>query len=261
MADRTRVSSPGFVGVFDSGVGGISILREMTRILPSERFVYFGDSANAPYGDKDPSEVLRLSSLIVDSLVDEGAKAIVIACNTATSVAAPKLRARYADIPIVGVEPALRPASIQPGNHGILVMATERTIELDKFNDLLARCAGEGTEVHCAPCPGLADQIETGDVDGQEIHELLERLVGRYAGKVDSVVLGCTHYPFARAAIADVLGDVRFFDGAEGTARQLENMLSERGLLAAPGQAGGVELRSSLSTPEEISLYSRFLLS
>ncbi len=249
----------GFVGVFDSGVGGISVLREMVRILPEENFVFFGDSANAPYGDRDPAEVLALSSRIAEGFIDEGAKAIVIACNTATSVAAASLRQRYPDTPIVGIEPALRPAALHPDSRRILVMATERTIELDKFNALLNEHLGDGANVECVAWPGLVEVIEKGDVNGEETRCLLERLVGRYRGWADSVVLGCTHYPFAKDAIRDVLGDVRFFDGGEGTACQLARVLSESGLAAPSGAIGSVELRSSIDTPAELDLYGRFL--
>lgn len=129
----------GYVGVFDSGVGGISVLKQLVAALPHENFVYYGDSAYAPYGEKTRDQVLRRSRAIVDLLLDEGVKAIVIACNTATSVAAATLRADYAHVPIIGVEPALKPATLDEGNKRILVMATPITLRLDKYQQLADR--------------------------------------------------------------------------------------------------------------------------
>lgn len=243
-----------FVGVFDSGVGGVSVLRHLVRELPHEDFRYFGDSAHAPYGERTPEEVRSLSRAIVDSMVADGAKAVVIACNTATSAAAPMLRETYADLPIVGVEPALKPAVLHGGEGRILVMATEVTLTLDKFHRLAERWA-EGVEVETVACAGLAERIEHGNLDAPDVIELLERLVGRYRGVVDRVVLGCTHYPFVRRQIAQVLGDVTFFDGGAGTARQLRRLLEQGGLLDEGSKEGSVTFSSSIDTPEELALY------
>lgn len=247
----------GYVGVFDSGVGGISVLRQLAATLPAENFVYFGDSANAPYGEKTRDQVARMSRDIVDRLLDEGAKAIVIACNTATSVAAASLRADYAHVPIIGVEPALKPATEQPGVKRILVMATPITLRLDKYQ-LLAEKWGSGHEVIDAPCPGLAARIEKGDLKSPDIYELLEDLVGSYAGAVDAVVLGCTHYPFIARQIREVVGDVPLFDGAYGTALQLQRKLAERGLTTKSSGRGTVEFLSSKPGKDEIELYRSF---
>lgn len=247
----------GYVGVFDSGVGGISVLRQLAATLPAENFVYFGDSANAPYGEKTRDQVARMSRDIVDRLLDEGAKAIVIACNTATSVAAASLRADYAHVPIIGVEPALKPATEKPGVKRILVMATPITLRLDKYQ-LLAEKWGSGHEVIDAPCPGLAARIEKGDLESPDIYELLEDLVGSYAGAVDAVVLGCTHYPFIARQIREVVGDVPLFDGAYGTALQLQRKLAERGLTTKSSGRGTVEFLSSKPGKDEIELYRSF---
>ena len=244
----------GYVGVFDSGVGGISILRQLASLLPREDFAFYGDSANAPYGDKPRERVLRRSRDIVDMLLDEGCKAIVIACNTATSAAAATLRADYAHVPIVGVEPALKPATLTPGIERILVMATPMTLRLDKYQQLAARW-GSAHDIIEAPCAGLADRIEHGRLDDPDVYDLLDALIGRYRGEVDAVVLGCTHYPFVARQIRVVLGDVPLFDGAEGTARQLERRLAERGMLSRSSDAGKVVFASSKDTPEELSLY------
>lgn len=248
----------GFVGVFDSGVGGISVLRALVRELPHEDFRFFGDSANAPYGEKTEDQVFELSRSIVERFLADGAKAIVIACNTATSVSATRLRAAHADVPIVGIEPALKPAAKALPNGRVLVMATEVTLRLDKYHEL-ARTWGGGCDVISVPCPGLAARIERGDLDAPDLEEMVRGFVGEYAGTVDAVVLGCTHYPFVHRQIARVLGEgVRFFDGGEGTARQLRTRLGEEGLLVADDRTGAVEFASSLDTPEELALYQRF---
>lgn len=245
-----------FVGVFDSGAGGVSVLARLAEELPNEDFVYFGDSANAPYGEKSREWVVRRSRAIVERLVEEGAKAIVIACNTATSAAAAELRAEYAHIPIIGVEPALKPAT--KAARRILVMATPITLRLDKYQQLAERWGG-GHEVIDAPCPGLAARIEQGDLDAPDVVALVEELVGAYRGKVDAVVLGCTHYPFVASAIRTVLGEVPLFDGAAGTARQLHRKLAERDLLTKSPGAGRIRLQSSDPSPATLDLYRTFL--
>ena len=248
------------VGVFDSGVGGISVLHALAQELPSESFVFYGDSANAPYGEKTPNEVLELSRGITERLLRMGCKAIVIACNTATSAAAEQLRAQYSSIPIVGIEPALKPAALSERcHHGrVLVMATPMTVSLDKFQ-LLKQRWGREAEVVAVPCDGLAARIEQGNLDAPDMYELLESLVGEFAGNVNAVVLGCTHYPFVRRQIQSVVGDVPFFDGARGTARQLRRRLEECDLLAPASQEGSIQLLSSNDSEKELALYRRFL--
>ena len=261
----------GYIGVFDSGVGGISVLKSLVSELPREDFVFFGDSANAPYGEKTVDEVVDLSRAIVDDLISHGAKAIVIACNTATSAAGETLRTEYPGLPIVGVEPALKPATLAPRHGRILVMATPVTLRLDKFHKLAEKW-GSDSEVIGVPCIGLASRIEEGNLDAPDLIELIEKLVGRYRGTVDSVVLGCTHYPFVKQQIRTVLGDVPLYDGADGTARRTHSLLEQGGLLrdatdtadaadaagaAARRRKGTVTFRSSRQTAEELELYQR----
>ncbi len=251
-------NNQGFVGVFDSGVGGISVLKSLVAELPHENFNYFGDSANAPYGEKTTDEVLELSRAIVDHFVDGGAKAVVIACNTATSAAARTLRKQYPDLPIIGIEPALKPATEAPDHGRILVMATDITLRLDKYQEL-ARTYGRDCEVISVPCPGLAARLEHGDCDAPDVREMIRGFVGCYAGTVSSVVLGCTHYPFVRELIDEVLGGgVRFFDGGPGTARQLRKRLAEKDLLASDSQVGRITFASSKDDPAELDLYREF---
>ena len=257
MGEAAHPQSDGFIGVFDSGLGGISVLRHLVRELPHEDFRFFGDSANAPYGSKTPEEVLTLTRGVAEHMLADGAKALVIACNTATSAAAPALRAAYPQVPIVGVEPALKPAVLAGGTGKVLVMATEVTLALEKFHRLEERWAHDAQVVTVA-CKGLVECIERGDVDAPELRDLLERLVGPYRGEVDRVVLGCTHYPFVRRQISQVLGEVRFFDGGAGTARQLRRLLDRDGLLREGEAVGEVSFASSIDTPEERALYQRF---
>lgn len=248
----------GFVGVFDSGVGGISVLRSLVAELPHEDFRFFGDSANAPYGEKSEERVLQLSRSVAEKLMADGAKAIVIACNTATAVAAPTLRAAHPEVPIVGVEPALKPAARALPQGRVLVMATEITLRLEKYHELV-RAWGGSCEVVPVPCPGLAARIEQGRLDAPDLQTMIEGYVGAWRDRVDGVVLGCTHYPFVRRQIAQAVGPrARFFDGGPGTARQLHARLSEEGLLAQRERAGRVEFASSLDTPGELALYERF---
>lgn len=247
----------GSIGVFDSGVGGISVLQALVRELPHEDFMYFGDSAHAPYGEKTTSQVLDLSRSIVSDLLGAGCKAIVIACNTATSAAGEQLRREHPRVPIIGVEPALKPAVLANPNGDVLVMATPMTVRLEKFQRLMDEWGSEA-RVHAVPCEGLAARIEEGRLDDPDLVELVEDLVGGYAGKVDAVVLGCTHYPFVARQIRGVLGDVPFFDGGAGTARQLRRRLGECGLLADEASSGSVRFASSRSTSSELALYRRF---
>lgn len=247
----------GNIAVFDSGVGGISVLRALVEELPHERFRYFGDSANAPYGEKSEDQILRLTHGHVGNLIDDGAKAVVIACNTATSVAGPSLREAYPDTLFIGVEPALKPAAEAYPGGSILVMATPVTLALDKYHDLAARLDDTCT-IHAVACPDLAARIERGNLDAPDMRALVEGYVGSYRGAVDAVVLGCTHYPFIAALIRDVLGSVESFDGGAGTARQLRRRLAARNQLAPSTEPGAVEFASSLDTPEELALYEEF---
>ena len=231
------------VGMFDSGVGGISVLREAVRMLPNERFIFFGDTKNAPYGTKTKEEVLALSRRVVETLLDKGCKAIVIACNTATSAAAASLREEYADIPFIAMEPALKPASLLHRDGVVLALATPGTIAGEKYAHLYA-LYGEG--VVSLPCGGLMEFAERGELDGPGLHTYLENLFRPYAGKkVEAVVLGCTHYSFLKRAIGAYFPGIPLIDGNEGTVKQLGRRLGEMNLLAPAGQKGDVTLLSS----------------
>lgn len=252
-----------FIAVFDSGMGGISVLREMVRIMPQEDFHYFGDSANAPYGTKTTEEVRALTLAFVKQFLDEGAKAIAIACNTATSAAVRDLRQIYPEVPLVGIEPALKPAAEQHPQGRILVMATPMTIREEKFRLLLSRYQ-DRAEVIPLACPGLMEYVEEGKADSDEVRDFLKELLAPYLKqKLSAVVLGCTHYPFVIHRIRELLGeDVEIYDGGEGTARELRRRLAEAGLLKPEqnGVKGVVEFRNSDPSPEKIVLSKRLLL-
>ena len=195
----------GFIGVFDSGVGGISVLKELMKLMPQEDFVYFGDSANAPYGKKITEEVRELTLRHGNMLFDRGAKAIVVACNTATSAAIDLLRQAFPDKPVLGIEPALKPAITQFPTGSIGIMATEVTLREEKLQKLMAQF--DTATVHRISAPGLVELIESGRSESEETRRFLEQLLAPYVGKLDALVLGCTHYPFASRAISRVLGN------------------------------------------------------
>ena len=243
------------IAVIDSGVGGISVLRELCRRMPNERFLYFGDSANAPYGNRSRAEVLDITKKNLETLKARGIKALVIACNTATSAAASVLRAENPSLPIIGIEPAVKPAALLGSDTTVLVMATALTLREEKFQALLDRYA-DRDRVISLPCPGLVELIEAGHLNDQPIRDLLECLFAPLKGKkIDAVVLGCTHYPHVRAAIADCFPpETIILDGGEGTARETARRLAEAGLAAPADACGGVEIVNTGNDPRLIDL-------
>lgn len=207
------------IGVFDSGLGGISVLRACVRLLPQENFLFFGDSANAPYGEKSLDQVRALTLSAVDRLLEQGVKGIVVACNTATSAAIGLLRQLHPGLPIIGIEPAVKPAALAAGSSSVIVMATPLTIREDKYQKLAAAFCGHANVISL-PCKGLAEMVERGIFDGPVLDAYLQDLLlpFRYCN-IDYIVLGCTHYPFVRKAIARNFGrPVSIIDGSEGTA-------------------------------------------
>ena len=242
-----------YIAVFDSGVGGISVLRHLVRLLPGERFVYYGDSANAPYGSRSTQEVRALTLAAVGKLLAEyPLKALVIACNTATAAAVNDVRAAHPELIVVGIEPALKVAADHFPGGRVGVLATEVTLREEKFDTLLHRF-DENVTIYKIPAPGLVELVEHGKVDAPETEALLRKVLGPYLGKLDAVVLGCTHYPFARNAIRRVLGDdVVLLDGGEGTARETRRRLEQAGLLENGG--GEVILRNSSPDPDMLRL-------
>lgn len=220
-----------YIGVFDSGLGGISVLRHLVRLLPEEKFLYFGDSANAPYGTKTKEEVRALTFAALERMMQRGLKAFVVACNTATSAAISDLRAAYPDLIIIGIEPALKLAADKFPGGALGVMATPMTLREQKFSALMERYEGS-CRVYKLPAPGLVELIESGRADSPETEELLRSLFSRCPEELDALVLGCTHYPFAAQTLRRILGDrVALLDGGDGTARETRRRLEAAKLL------------------------------
>ena len=229
------------IGVFDSGVGGLSVAREIRALLPAESILYFADTLNCPYGGRPLEEIRALSLAAGTELLDRGAKIIVIACNTASGAALETMRETL-PVPIVGMEPAVKPAVAATRVGRVGVMATEATLRTERFQRLTREHARDVT-VAAQGCPGLVELVEAGELSGPRVREALAGVVAplRAAG-VDSVVLGCTHYPFLREAIEEALGPgVRVIDSGPAVARQVERVLRERDALAANG-AGDLDV-------------------
>jgi len=224
------------IGIFDSGVGGLSVAREIRRHLPAEALLYAADTAYCPYGDRSLEEIRERSRVMVGELVRRGAKAVVVACNTASGAALALLRESY-PVPIIGLEPAVKPAAQATRTGHVGVLATEATLRTERFERLLDRFA-EGVEVHAQGCPGLADLVEEGKTGGAEVRRALRSFLDPLKeAKVDVVVLGCTHYPFLREAIAAELGPaVEIIDSGSAVARQVERVLADREALAGEGE-------------------------
>lgn len=213
------------IGVFDSGVGGLSILRHIRELMPAEHLLYVADTAHMPYGPKSRAHIEGRSLAIAAFLTGHGAKALVVACNTATAAAIHTLRARYA-LPVIGVEPAVKPACTHSHSGVVGVLATSGTLVSDKFRSLLERF-GSGKQVIIQPCPGLVEQVEQGDLSGPATRALVERYVAPLLARgADSLVLGCTHYPFLLPLIQDIAGpETHIYETGAAVARELRRRL------------------------------------
>ena len=242
-----------YIAVFDSGVGGVSVLRELRALMPGERFYYFGDSANAPYGKKTTEKVRELTLAAGKKLLEDlDCKALVVACNTATAAAIIDLREKYPDRIVVGIEPALKLACDRHPGGTIGIMATDVTLREQKLAALMERVKRDCTVLR-VQAPGVVELVEAGKADTAEAVELMERLLGPYTGKLSALVLGCTHYPFMKKAMAKVLGDgVELLDGGAGTARETRRRLLEAGLLN--DGRGELVVENSSGDPEKIRL-------
>lgn len=248
------------IGFFDSGIGGISVLKEAVKLLPNENYIYFGDSKNAPYGTKKVDEVKHLTFKAVDFLLSKGVKAIVIACNTATSAAIEDLRSNYASVPIIGIEPALKPAVELNRKGKIIIMATPMTLAESKFSNLMKSYEGRA-DIVPLPCAGLVELIEHGILEGEEVNSYLKEKLKPYLNSgISSAVLGCTHYPFIKNELSKVLPEgTEIIDGSLGTAKQLRRQLINMNALNNQGKKGTVEIISSLYDEEAIRLGFRLL--
>ena len=240
------------IGVFDSGVGGLSVLREIRARLPHESLLYVADSGHVPYGEKSAEFIRARSQHIAEFLLGQGAKALVLACNTATAAAVAELRERYPALPIVGMEPAVKPAAAATRSGVVGVLATTGTLKSAKFAALLDRFAAD-VRVITQPCPGLVEQIEAGELDSTRTRALLQGWVEPLLAEgCDTLILGCTHYPFIKPLLRELVpASVSLVDTGAAVARRLEQLLAERGLLAAEGE-GGAQFWSS-AAPEQLA--------
>ncbi len=249
-------SKADYIAVIDSGVGGISVLRELVRLMPNERFLYFGDSANAPYGTKSAEQVRAMTEATVERLMARGIKALVVACNTATATAIELLRKKYPDFIIIGIEPALKPAVTQFPKGTVGIMATPVTLRGEKLKRLIAQYPHP--DIRMIPAPGLVELVEAGLANSPQMDAFLTPVLAPFAGQLDALVLGCTHYPFAIAAIRRVLGsETVLFDGGAGTAQQTRRRLENAGLLY--DGTGCVVFENSLDDPHIFKLCESLL--
>lgn len=252
------------IGIFDSGVGGLTVLCEAQRLLPNEDYIYYADTANVPYGEKTREEVSGLVSDAVAFIVKQGVKAIVIACNTATSAAACQLRAKY-DIPIIGMEPAIKPAveRSRSTHKRVLVTATPMTLKEEKLHNLIER--SESTDiVDLLPLPGLVRFAEKLDFDSEAVISYLSQQLSPYdLNNYEALVLGCTHFLYYKTILKKLLpAGVELIDGNQGTVRQLKRVLEEKNLLSLSSRAGRVIYYNSgveAGSNEELGRYDKLL--
>lgn len=253
--DRTKLP----IAVFDSGVGGISVLRELVRQLPQEDFLYVGDCANAPYGDKPTRKVRELTLALFRRLEAVGFKAIVVACNTATSAAIRQLREQYPDMPVIGIEPALKPAVDRHPGGRVVVMATETTLREEKFANLMARYR-DRCDIRSLPCPGLMEFVERGELDSPALEAYLRKALSEeLVSPPDAIVLGCTHYPFLRPVLRRIIGtQTELIDGSAGTARETARQLAASNLCNTQ-QHGKVTFMNTLHSDAITDLCKKLL--
>lgn len=253
---QKEISKEGSIGVFDSGIGGVTVLREIIKILPNENYIYYSDSKNNPYGDKTKQEIIKRCEEVFSYLLEKNCKAIVIACNTASAIAVNTLREKHKDIPIIAIEPAYKMVHDYAYDGETLVMATKGTIESERFNLLYNKYNNHKTKL--LECVGLADRIEEGNEN--KIKEYLEKNLKEYKGKVENVVLGCTHYPLIQEEIGQVLGEnVKFFNGANRLAVHLKDVLLEKDLISKSNENGKIDFFDSLEKKEKEERFYKFL--
>lgn len=227
------------IGVFDSGVGGLSVLREIRALLPNESLLYVADSGHVPYGEKSPEFIRERCRVLAEFLLSQGAKALVVACNTATVAGVAELRELYPQLPLVGMEPAVKPAAAATQSGVVGVLATTGTLKSAKFAALLDRFASD-VRVITQPCPGLVERIEAGELESAATRDLLQAFVAPLLAEgCDTLILGCTHYPFIKPLLRSLLPEsISLIDTGAAVARQVQRLLAEHDVLAAgPAQA------------------------
>ena len=247
LKNKQPSSSP--IGVLDSGVGGISVLRHIHALLPHEDLIYFADSKHAPYGNKTPDEIKAHCFEIADFLIAKGVKSLVVACNTATAAAIDELRETF-NIPIIGMEPAVKPAADASKNGVIGVLATVGTLKSAQFAGLL-ESYGRNVQVVTQGCVGLVECIERGELNTENTRDFLKKyLVPLLKEGADTIVLGCTHYPFVRPLIEEIVGEnVAIIDTGAAVARQLQKKLAEQNLLETPDKPANVRFWTNSIAP------------
>lgn len=243
------------IGIFDSGIGGVTVLKEILKILPNENYIYYSDSKNNPYGDKSDEEIFNMCDRIVKKFIKEECKAVVIACNTASAKAAKKLREKYPQEIIIAIEPAYKMVHDFAYEKPTLVMATKGTIESEKFHRLYEKYDNHKT--YLLACKGLADIIEEGNEEKIQLY--LKTNLSKYVGKVENVVLGCTHYPLIQKQIRQVLGNVKFFNGAPNLAKHLRDVLEENNLESNLQIKGKVDFIDSSNSEYKKERFFRYL--
>lgn len=234
------------VGVFDSGIGGISVLHAMRQLMPEDAIIYFADQKHVPYGPRSLEQVRKFSVAITRFLINQGAKLIVVACNTASAAALHYLRGKFPDISFVGMEPAVKPAAEHTQSGVVGVLATPATFQGALYASVLERFAN-GVEIYQDTCPGLVEQIERGNLDGEETRAILEKALRPMLDrKIDTVVLGCTHYPFVIPLIEQIAGEsVRVIDPAPAIAMQAQRLLEAEGIKNPAGEAAQIRFYTS----------------
>jgi glutamate racemase len=244
MHSKSKSQQP--IGIFDSGVGGLSVLRAIRELLPAEHILYLADQAHIPYGPRQKTDIRDFAFGITEFLRDQGARLIVVACNTASAAALHDLRAHFPEIPFVGMEPAVKPATALTQTGRVGVLATPTTFAGDLYTALLDRF-GKGISIYENTCPGLVEQIERGELDTPATRSILEGVLHpMLAEDVDTIVLGCTHYPFVIPLIQIITGPgVHTIDPAPAIARQTQRLLAERGWLNPAETLGRLQFFTS----------------
>ncbi len=265
MTSNTRNIPPTLaapIGIFDSGIGGLSVLRHIHQNLPHENLLYFADSAYAPYGDRSEAEISARSLTVAEFLLQHGVKALVVACNTATAAAIKAIRGAYPNLPVIGIEPGLKPAAAQSHSKIVGVLATKATLLSTRMLTLRQQISA-ASDVHfeLQACVGLVDQIEKGELLSAQTEQLLRRYIGPLITQdADTLVLGCTHYPFVRPLIEEIAGSlsknpIAIIDTGDAVSRQLTRVLSNNSLLQSPQQQGNV---TAFTTGSKTALKTAF---
>lgn len=262
LFDMEKDISQSPIGIFDSGIGGLSVLKAMVNELPDENLIYLGDQANVPYGLRPLTEVRKLSEGITEFFLEQKVKAIVVACNTASAAALHYLREKYPSIQFIGMEPAVKPAAENTHTGKVGVLATSATFQGELYASVVERFA-QGVELFQSTCPGLVNQIEKGRVKSIQTKMILRKAIRpMLAAGIDTIVLGCTHYPFVMPGIQKIAGsDVRVIDPAPAVARQVRRVLEQYATLNKKKEKGEISYLTSGNLKKFSKLLSKLLAS